>query len=81
MSVHKSLKSKGKLVRQRNVLTRWERILTLVQEERWTSENDSPYGLPKVRVVRMKKRVKEKKSEAEEGEAAASSATEESASE
>jgi small basic protein (TIGR04137 family) len=65
MSVHKSLASKGSLVRSRNVLTRYERILQLRKSGRWTEEKDSPYGLAKVRVLKVKKRAKEKKKKEE----------------
>ncbi|UCC97563.1 MAG: small basic protein [Phycisphaerales bacterium] len=47
MSVDRSLKIKGALVRHRNVLTRAERIEQLKDEERW-SEGDPLLGLPKV---------------------------------
>ena len=70
MSIHKSLTTKGNLVRSRNVLTRYERILQLRKSGKWNDEDGSPYGLPKVRVLKTKKRVKEKKKK-EEGEAAA----------
>jgi small basic protein (TIGR04137 family) len=70
MSTHKSLKTKGSLVRSRNVLTRYERILQLRKQGRWTEDGSSPFGLAKVRVLKAKKRGKEKKKK-EEGEAAA----------
>ena len=47
MSIDRSLKIKGALSRHRNVLTRNERILQLMNEERWT-EGDDVTGLPKV---------------------------------
>jgi small basic protein (TIGR04137 family) len=47
MSVDRSLKLKGALVRHRNVLTRAERIEVLKDEERW-DEGDAVTGLPKV---------------------------------
>lgn len=68
MSIHRSLATKGGLVRSRNVLTRFERILELRRTGKWKDES-SPYGLPKVRVVRVKKRAKKK--EKVEGAAAA----------
>jgi len=72
MSIHKSLTTKGNLVRSRNVLTRYERILQLRKSGKWNEEDGSPYGLPKVRVLKAKKRVKEKKKKEEgEGEAVA----------
>jgi len=73
MSIDKSLRRKNQLARARNVLTRGERIKVLKDEERWP-EGRSPYGLPKVRVVKIviKKAKKAKEEEAEgaaEGEA------------
>jgi len=47
MSIDRTLKIKGALIRHRNVLTRTERIERLKDEERW-SEGDSLLGLPKV---------------------------------
>jgi small basic protein (TIGR04137 family) len=47
MSIDRSLKIKGALVRHRNVLSRTERIVKLKDEEKW-HEGDSAYGLPKV---------------------------------
>lgn len=63
MSVDKSLKTKGKLVRQRNVLTRPERIKYLTSEGLW-DEKKSVYGLPKVKIIKVKKKAKVKKAEA-----------------
>ncbi len=60
MSIHKSLKLKNTLQRQRSVLTRWERIEKLKEQERW-SDGDSVLGLPKVRTkfkVRSRKAMK-----------------------
>jgi len=50
MTMDKSLKSKNKLLRRRNVLSREERVKRLLQEEQW-SEGDSVFGLPKVKPV------------------------------
>ena len=74
MSIHKSLTTGGGLVRARSVLTRYERILELRRTGRW-SDDASPYGLPKVRVLKAKKRVKEKKKKDEETEEAAAVAS------
>ena len=78
MSIHKSLSTGEHLVRVRSVLTRYERIVELRRTGRW-SDDASPYGLPKVRVLKLKKRVKEKKKkeeeEAEAGDAAATTTT------
>lgn len=66
MSVHKSLATAGKLARPRSVMTRYERILELRKTGKWDEENGSPYGLPKVRVMKVKKRGKEKKAKDDE---------------
>lgn len=73
MSIDKSLRRKNQLVRSRNVLTRGERIKVLQDEERW-QDGRSPYGLPKVRVLKIAKKPKKAKEEekpAEEGAEAA----------
>ncbi len=78
MSIHQSLKLKNTLARKRSVLTRWERILKLQEEERW-EEGDSVMGLPKVRTVfkvRSRKAAEDKEDEAANGDEAAT--TEES---
>ena len=79
MSIHRSLVSKTVLKRDRNVLTRAERVRKLADEEKW-EEGDSVFALPKVRVRKVKAGGKHKKAEkapraAEEAEA--SEATEE----
>jgi small basic protein (TIGR04137 family) len=74
MSIDKSLRRKNQLVRTRNVLTRGERIKTLKDEERW-QDGRSPFGLPKVRVIKIViKKAKKKEEEKAEGEAAAEGA-------
>jgi len=74
MSIDKSLRRKNQLARARNVLTRGERIKTLQDEERW-QDGRSPFGLPKVKVVKVgvkkPKKAKEEEKPAEEGAAAA----------
>lgn len=76
MSVDKSLRRKNTLARSRNVLTRAERIKVLKDEERW-KEGRSPFGLPKVRVIKtvIKKAKKAKEEEKTEEGAAAPGAT------
>jgi small basic protein (TIGR04137 family) len=83
MSIDKSLRRKNQLARSRNVLTRGERIKVLQDEERW-QEGRSPYGLPKVRVLKIvtkkAKKAKEEEKPAEGGaEAAAAPAAEKKA--
>jgi len=79
MSIDKSLRRKNSLMRSRNVLTRGERIKQLQNEERW-QEGRSPFGLPKVRVMKVAKKPKGKAKEetaeagTEEGAAAATTA-------
>jgi len=68
MSMHKSLSSSTRLKRERNVLTRWERIAHLKEEEQW-QEGRSVFALPKVKVVRHKRHKKAKKEEAPTAEA------------
>jgi small basic protein (TIGR04137 family) len=48
MSMDKSLKKGGGLVRARNVLTRPERLLILQMEEKWTEEK-GVYNIPKTK--------------------------------
>ncbi len=69
MSIDKSLRRKNSLQRARNVLTRAERILQMQTEERWT-DGRSPYGLPKVKVLKIVVKKAKKKDDKAEGEAA-----------
>jgi small basic protein (TIGR04137 family) len=74
MSIHKSLSSKSRLKRQRNVLTRVERIAKLEVEGRWSEDKNSTFALPKVRVMKLKKGPGKKKKAEEAEEAAAGEA-------
>ncbi len=47
MSVDRSLRRKSLLERHRNVLTRSERVASLVEQERW-EQDQSPLHLPKI---------------------------------
>ncbi len=69
MSIDKSLVTKGKLVRHRNVLTRPERVKFLTDEGLWNEEK-SVYGLPKVKALKVKKKAKvaKKTEEADAGD-------------
>ena len=74
MSIDKSLRRKNSLQRARNVLTRGERIKTLQNEERWP-DGRSPFGLPKVKVIKLVvKKVKKAKEEEKPAEAAEAAA-------
>lgn len=66
MTIDKSLKVKAGATANRSVLTRVERIEKLRQMDRFDSD-DSPFGLPKVRVrkLQMKKKKKTKKDDDE----------------
>ena len=66
MSIHKSLVTKGRLRRHRNVLSRLERVLKLEEEEQWAEDDNSVFALPKVRVARLKKSHAKKKEAKEE---------------
>ena len=71
MSIHRSLASRSKLKRQRNVLSRVERIEKMVDQGRWNA-GDTVFGLPALKVLKIKTGKKKKKVEKEaEGEAAA----------
>jgi small basic protein (TIGR04137 family) len=71
MSIDKSLKRRRGGSANRSVLTRAERIKKLQDLEKWP-DGRSPFGLPKVRVVKvvLKKAKKEKAAEGAEGAAA-----------
>lgn len=77
MTIDKSLKVKAGGVKQRNVLTRAERLAKLAATDRW-KEGDSVLGIPKVRVqkIALKKKKKVKKAEEEGDETATEAAAE-----
>ena len=57
----RTLKPHGGLLRARSVLTRAERIAKLMEEGKFDPEEDSPLGLPKVRVRQSRVGMKTKK--------------------
>ncbi len=65
MSMDKSLKRKGGMTRTRCVMKRSERIIKMIEDGKW-KDDQSPYNLPKTRVLKvaLKKKVK-KEAEAE----------------
>jgi len=73
MSVHPSFKS-GKNKQQNSVLKRLARLLHLQKEDKWEEEKDSIFGLPKVKVTKMKFKKDKKKDEEEGAEATAEGA-------
>ncbi len=72
MSIDKSLKRKGGMTRIRCVMKRTERIAKMMEDGKWL-DGQSPFGLPKTRVVKVALKKKPKK-EAGEGEAEATPA-------
>lgn len=64
MTLDRTLKQHGGLVRTRSVLTRAERIARLIEEEKFDPEADSPLGLPKTKVRHSRAGTKSKKTEA-----------------
>ena len=62
MSIHKSLVSKTVLKRDRNVLSRAERVRRLEDEGKW-HEGESVFALPKVRVHKVKAGGRHKRAE------------------
>ena len=70
VAIDKSLRRSGRLKRSRNVLKREERITQMKFNDRW-EEEQSPFGLPKTRVIKtVIGKKKKKKSAEEEGDAA-----------
>ena len=69
MTIDKSLKIKAGAAKSRNVLTRAERLVKLVEADRW-SEGDPVFGMPKVRVqkISLKKKKKVKAPEDEKAD-------------
>jgi small basic protein (TIGR04137 family) len=67
MSIHPSLNSSEADKKQRSVLKRAERLRMMMDKSQW-KEGDDVYGLPKIKMVRIK--IKKEKA-AEKPEAAA----------
>ena len=70
MSIHKSLFIGGALLKERSVLTRRERLDRLMTEGQWSEDDNSVYGLPKVR-TKFKVLTKKQKKAAAAAEKAA----------
>ena len=64
MTIDKSLKIKAGSVKSRNVLTRPERLMKLIEVDRW-QDGDPIYGMPKVldQKISLKKKKKVKTEE------------------
>lgn len=69
MSIHPSLSSGSKTKRHRSVLKRFEKLRVLLEKGKWQL-GDDVFGLPKVKLLKIKFK-KEKVAEKEEGAAAA----------
>ena len=67
MTIDKSLKIKAGGIKQRNVMTRGERLERLAATDRW-QEGESVLGIPKVRVQKLAMKKKKKVKKVEEGE-------------
>ncbi|MCD6134806.1 MAG: small basic protein [Candidatus Omnitrophica bacterium] len=67
MSMHSSLKRGDKLKGSRSVLTKRERIKWLMNKKRW-DDSSSVYGLPKIKIIKLKLAKKSKKAEEKTGE-------------
>ena len=71
MSMHPSLKASEKGKKARSVLKRIERIKAMIDKEKWV-EGDAVFGLPKIKMIKIKIMKKEKAADkTAEGEAAA----------
>ena len=68
MSVHPSFKS-GKNKQQNSVLKRLARLLQLQKDDKWDEKKDSIFGLPKVKVTKLKFKKDKKTGDEEEGAA------------
>jgi small basic protein (TIGR04137 family) len=69
MSIHRSFKSANSLQKHRNVLSRRERIEKLASLKKWDEGDNSIFGLPKVRNIKLKSKKKVKAEAVEEGAA------------
>jgi small basic protein (TIGR04137 family) len=70
MTIDRTLKVSGGMLRTRSVLTRAERIEFLKEEGKFDPEADSVLGLPKVRIRHSKAGSKSKKVEEVQAEVA-----------
>lgn len=62
MGIHKSLLGKGKFAGAKNVRKRGDRVLKLIDENKWTDDSN-PFKLPKERIIIMKRKKKAEKEE------------------
>jgi len=71
VSIHRSFRSANRLEKHRNVLSKQERIEKLESLQKWDSNSDSIFGIPKVKNIKPKSRKKEKAEEEPEAAAVA----------
>jgi small basic protein (TIGR04137 family) len=69
MSLHSSLRQSSNKNTSRTVLKREERIKKMIEKGQW-DENSKAYGLPKMKVTKIKLAKKSSKPEKEESEEA-----------
>ena len=67
MTIDKTLKIRSGSIKNRNVLTRAERLEKLIESNRW-QEGDSVLGMPKVGVTKVSLKKKKKVKTEEEGD-------------
>lgn len=76
MSIHPSLSASAQNKKQKSVLTRTERLRSMIEKGTW-KEGKSVFGLPKIKTVRLKikkEKAKELPAEATAAEGAAAPA-------
>lgn len=73
MSLHPSLKTSKAGKKHRTVLKRYER-LTALKEKGILKEDDSVFGMPKLKIIKIKVKKEIKEEKPKEGEAAATTA-------
>ena len=73
MSLHPSLKTSKAGKKHRSVLKRYER-LTALKEKGILKDDDSVFGMPKLKIIRIKVKKEVKEEKPKEGEVAAATA-------
>ncbi len=73
MSLHPSLKTSSSGKKHRTVLKRYER-LTALKEKGLLKDDDSVFGMPKLKIVKIKVKKEVKEEKPKEGEAAVTAA-------
>ena len=76
MTMDRTLKQSGGLIKTRSVMSRAERIEAMVEEGNFDPEKGNPLGLPKLKVKRSKAGGKSKKAAEQPADAEAAAGTE-----